>query len=88
MTIQQVELKIKGACCTPEALGFEHPDSANKGILWVPRSQIQNLDELLDDIDNDSLWGVDEMVTVHLPVWLIEKEELDAYAEETEDEVY
>jgi hypothetical protein len=64
-----------------KAMGFSHPEGP--GTIWLPHSQIRNLDAILDgDLDHHS------KIEVEIPQWLVERKGLDPYCEELEDEVY
>lgn len=85
--LASVELKLKGSACTDKALAFEDPEDLFGDPLWIPRSQITNLEEVLDSLPAGSLWTVEQNVTLHLPIWFVENASLDQYAEELEEEV-
>ncbi len=78
-----VELTLNGDACTDEALAFINPEVEGwKSVIWVPRSQIRNLDDVLDGLEDGIRWGTREEVTIEIPIWLVEEQGLDNYAEE------
>ena len=87
MSHLSIELTLFGDACTDAALAFLDPDEEDGTLMWIPRSQIHNLDRLLDGLPAGSLWGTKETVEIEIPQWLAEEKGLDIYAEETEDEV-
>lgn len=85
----EIELVLIGRDCTDQALAFEHPEQEeldpfnDLDPIWIPRSQILNLDGLLeiqleDGIRSDTY----QEVEIEIPLWLAEEKELDMYAEE------
>ena len=88
--VYSVELMLAGCACTDEALAFENPDEREMPTryIWIARSKIENLEEVLDSLPEGSLWPIRQEVELHLPLWLIEKQGLDGYAEELEEEVH
>lgn len=84
-SISSVELRLKGSACTDSALAFQDADMDEP--IWIPRSQIQNLDELIDGLPAGSWWTINEEVEIHIPTWLVEEKGLDLIAEEIEGEV-
>lgn len=85
MTTVAVELVLRGSMCTDASLGFENPEDRADDPIWLPRSQIQNLDEVLDGLEDGIGWTTREEVTIHIPHWLAENEGLDPYAEEIDE---
>lgn len=82
-----VSLKILGGACTDSALGFENPDNDELKPIWIPRSQIHNLEEVLErQLDDGLSYSVEEMVDIDIPTWLAEEKGLDIIAEEVSDE--
>jgi len=63
-----------------KAVGFKIDDS---DVIWLPKSQIFNLEALLDAEPTYK-----EKVSVEIPEWLAIKKGLDPYCEEVEDEVH
>lgn len=83
--IASVELRLKGHACTEKALAFDDPEDLFGDPMWIPRSQIRNLEEVLDSLPSGDLFTVKEKVTIHLSLWFVETRGLDAYAEELEE---
>jgi len=79
-----VELTLNGDACTDAALAFVDPDNLVNDPIWIPRSQIDNLDEVLDGLEDGLGWGVREVVEIKIPIWLVEEKGLDIYAEEVD----
>lgn len=78
---RHVSVTLEFQINTGKAMGFLPPEAV--GIIWLPHSQIRNLDAILDADP-----GYREKVEVEIPAWLSEKNSLDPYCEELEDEVY
>ncbi|MCK5600720.1 hypothetical protein KAR91_02555 [Candidatus Pacearchaeota archaeon] len=89
-TVFSVELMLAGCACTDESLAFENPDEREMPTryIWLPRSQIENLEEVMDSLPEGSLWPIRQQVELHVPQWLLEQKGIDGYAEEIEEEVY
>ena len=85
--LASVELKLKGRACTEKSLAFDDPEDMFGKPMWIPKSQIRNLDSVMDSLPPGDLFLVNEKVTIHLSFWFVETRGLDAYAEELEEEV-
>lgn len=81
-----LELELRGDASTDSALAFVDPEDMLVDPIWIPRSQIFNLDRLLDGLDNGLTWSTKETVEIIIPQWLAEERGLDVYCEELEDE--
>ena len=85
--LASIELRLKGHACTEKALAFDDPEDLFGTPIWIPRSQIRNLDSVLDGLPERELFTLKEKVTLHLSIWFLEQKGLDAYAEELEEEL-
>ncbi len=84
-SLAAISLNLKGSACTEQALAFDNPENALLEPVWIPRSQIRNMDHVLGEFPDGMGWGVQGMVEIELPTWLVEDKGLDAYAEECEE---
>lgn len=77
-----ITLNLRGAACTDSALAFDDPEDEYDEPIWLPRSQIQNLEDVLDEFPDGIGWTTQGRVEIEIPTWLAEKKGLDVYAEE------
>lgn len=61
------------------AIGFEIPEALD--LIWIPRSQIRNHDEI---IETDYVNG--DKMDVEIPDWLAVNKGLDPFCEELDNE--
>lgn len=76
-----VEVTLEFEINSGKTMGFLPPESV--GIIWLPKSQIRNLEAILDA---DPRYR--QKIEVEIPQWLAEIKGLDPYCEELEDEVH
>jgi hypothetical protein len=81
-THAQVELRLIGGACTDMALAFQDPENYCNDPIWIPKSKIANLEDVYDSLPDQIGWSTDEVVCIHIPIWLVEDKGLDSIAEE------
>lgn len=82
--LSALTMKLKGGACTEGALAFYNPENELDDLIWIPRSQIMNLEEVVDSLPAGEWWTIEEEVNIEIPNWLVEEKGLDPYAEEVD----
>ncbi len=82
-TYVSVELELYGPACTDSALAFVNPEDSLNDPIWIPRSRVENLEDIVQNQLADPIgWTTKEKVEVIMPTWLAEDKGLEVYAEE------
>lgn len=80
----RVELMLNGGACTDDAIAFVDLEEGYEPI-WIPRSLIRNLADMLDSLDEAIGWTTNDKVEIEIPTWVVESKGLDSIAEEIND---